>query len=265
MRPGRPSLTARWIAAHRARLAGTRPSTPGGDTEGERRLYEGMGRQFVLPGLAPTGMAERTRFIDDEVARAIGRGIDQMVIIGAGYDGRALRFGGGATRWIEVDFPATQADKRRRLAALGIDPSTVTYVGLDLMTDDLSAALIGAGHDAATPSLFICEGLLAYLTLEAGAALCRTLRERAADGSVLTANVRVAPAAGARGRSLRKVVDVVLSAGGEPRRMEFRPGDAEKLMVVTGWSVARSAASGRNRLDAGSHLLVVACEPAEVP
>ena len=122
MRDGRPSVTAGWIAAHRDRLAGSRPSTPTGDPEAEHRLYASLSRLHTLPGLAPVGLVERTRFIDNEVARAIGAEVAQIVIIGAGYDGRTLRFGGGATRWIEVDFPATQAEKQRRLAALGIDP-----------------------------------------------------------------------------------------------------------------------------------------------
>jgi methyltransferase (TIGR00027 family) len=261
MRAARPSVTARWIAAHRARLADGRPSTPGGDTEAERRLYAGMGRRFVLPGLAPTGMAARTRFIDGEVARAIGQGMEQIVILGAGYDGRALRFGGGATRWIELDFPATQADKRRRLAALDVAPGQVAYAGVDLMTGDLDAALAAAGHDAGAPSLFICEGLMAYLSLEVNASMCQTMRARAAAGSVLTLNVRVAPDAGAGGMALRGVVGSALKLGGEARRTEFRPGDAEKLMVVTGWRIVRSARSGGNRLDGSAHVLLVACEP----
>ncbi|HVB92291.1 MAG TPA: SAM-dependent methyltransferase [Acidimicrobiales bacterium] len=264
MREDRPSLTARWIAAQRARLAGTRSSTPGGDTEGERRLYQTMGRGFVLPGLAPTGLAERTRFIDEEVARAIGRGVEQIVLIGAGYDGRALRFGGGPTRWIEVDFPSTQADKHRRLSALGISPSGVTYAGVDLMTGDLESALTEAGHDPARPSLFVCEGLLASLSLEVGAALCETLRARSAPASVLAVNFRVIPAAGARGRALRRLVDGVLSLIGETRRTEFLPGDPEKLMVVTGWHIIRSTRSAPGKVDQGAHLLVVACEPSLV-
>jgi methyltransferase (TIGR00027 family) len=262
MRPGRPSLTARWIAAQRARLGGTRPSTPSGNPAAERRLYEGMGRTFMLPGLRPTGMAERTRFIDQEVTRAIGAGLEQIVLIGAGYDGRALRFGGGVTRWIEVDFPSTQADKRQRLAALDVDQgSDVRYAGLDLITGDLGAALASAGHDNGQPSLFICEGLFAYLLLEAGAALCQTLRGRAATGSVLTANFRVAPAAGAVAGSLRRLIDAVLSVIGEARRMEFQPGDPEKLLTVTSWQIVRRATSVPDRRDGGSYLLVLAAEP----
>jgi hypothetical protein len=51
-------------------------------------------------------MRTRTEFVDAETANALSKGIDQIVILGAGYDGRALRFGPSA-RWIEVDRPLT--------------------------------------------------------------------------------------------------------------------------------------------------------------
>ena len=158
MRSARPSVTARWVAAHRARIERTRPSIPGAELEGERRLYRDVSGVFAVPLGRLAGIAERTRVVDAEVARAIGRGTTQVVLLGAGYDGRALRFGGGAVRWFEVDLPATQADKRRRLDALGIRPVAVSYLPLDLATGDLDAALDAAGHDRAAPSLFVCEG-----------------------------------------------------------------------------------------------------------
>jgi methyltransferase (TIGR00027 family) len=263
MRAGRPSVTARWVAAQRARLAGTRPSTPGGDVAGEQRLYRDVrGGLPALPVGRPGGMAERTRFVDDEVTRAIGRGIDQVVLVGAGYDGRPLRFGGGVTRWFEVDAPATQADKRRRLAALGAEPAAVAYVGLDLLTGDLAAALDAAGHDPARPSLFVCEGLFASLTLEATASLCRTLRDRAPEGSVLAATFLVVPETGAGGKALRAAADELLRALGEPRRSDFLEGDAEKLFVVTGWRASRVHAARPGRIGTGSRMLVLAGEPA---
>ena len=102
---------------------------------------------MALPVGDPTGVLERTRVVDAEVARAIGRGTTQVVLLGAGYDGRSLRFGGAPVRWFEVDRPATQTDKRRRLDALGIRTSGISYVALDVMTGDLGAALDAAGHD----------------------------------------------------------------------------------------------------------------------
>ena len=116
--------------------------------EGERRLYRAVGGTLAVPIGRPAGLEERTRVIDAEVARALGHGTGQVVLLGAGYDGRALRFGGGTVRWFEVDLPSTQADKRARLGALGIEPAGVTYVGVDLRRDDVGRALDAAGHDA---------------------------------------------------------------------------------------------------------------------
>ena len=254
-------MAARWEAAQRARLEPTRPSTPGADLEGEHRLYRDVSGMFALPVGRPTGIAERTRVVDAEVARAIGRGTTQVVLLGAGYDGRALRFGGGAVRWFEVDLPATQADKRRRLDALGIRPAAVSYLPIDLATGDLDAALDAAGHDRAAPSLFVCESLLASLTLGASASLCQTVRARAPDGSVLVANFLVSPQPSAPARAVRAATDALLRVVGETRRHEFRSGDPEKLMVVTGWRVTHSESSAGSRIDRGSHTLILVCEP----
>jgi methyltransferase (TIGR00027 family) len=268
MRAGRPSLTARWVAAQRLRLDPIRASTPVGDLRGERALYRGVrGR---VPALAPTldrpaGFARRTAFVDREVADALGRGVEQVVLVGAGYDGRSLRFA-GSTRWFEVDRPTTQDDKRRRLAARGPAPA-VTYAGLDLTVDDVGAALEAAGHRADAPSLFVCEGVFPHLTLAAVASLCEALRARAPEGTVLASTFLVAPAAGAgigaaAALAGRKAADGLLALGGEPRRSEFLVGDPEKLMVVTGWRVGRSQRTGPARLHPGAHLLALSATPA---
>lgn len=267
MRATRPSLTARWVAARRARLAPTRPSTPTGNVEGERALYRDVSDAVVVSFGSPAGIANRTAFIDAEIADAIGRGTEQMVILGAGYDGRALRFGGGSTRWFEVDYPSTQEDKKRRLGALDVTPEGVTYVPIDLMDhdSDLGAALEAAGHDASAPSLFLCEGLLPYLTLEASATMLQSLRARAAQGSVLVATFLVAPEPRDILLALRRARDVWFRAIGEPRKQEFQPGDPEKLYVVTGWRTVRSKSRRASRIDPKEEMLVLAGEPVPGP
>ena len=264
MRAGSPSLSARWVAAQRLRLERSRPSTPDGDVGAERRLSRDVAGRLTVAGGRSSLLALRTRVVDAEVARALGRGTGQIVLLGAGYDGRSLRFGAGATRWFEVDRPPTLADKRRRIESLGITATGTTGttdIGLDLRRDDLDAALDAAGHDAAAASLFVCEGLLDALTLEATASLCATLRSRAAPGSTLVATVTVRPEAGAPARALRAATDLLRLAAGEPRDNEFRPGDAEKLMVVTGWLVTHAESSPGRRLDPGVHLLALVGEP----
>jgi methyltransferase (TIGR00027 family) len=218
---------------------------------------------------APVGraaaLAQRTQAIDAEVARSLGRGTSQVVLLGAGGDGRALRFGGGATRWFEVDQPQAQADKRSRLSALGIATATaaVTYLGLDLLHDgdDLGGALDAAGHDADAPTLFIAETVFDSLTLEATASVCGALRHRAAPGSVLVATFSVAPDGSAAAQALRSATGLLRQIADEPRRSDLRPGDPEKLMVVTGWRVAHAESSVGRRLDPGAHMVILVCEP----
>jgi methyltransferase (TIGR00027 family) len=261
-------VTARWLAAQRLRLEPTRPSTPTGDLRAEHDLYRDVaGGLAVPPGPSPP-VARRTQVIDAEVAGALGRGIAQIVLLGAGYDGRPLRFGGGAARWFEVDRPGTLADKRRRLsaqagaaAAGGAAEAGVTSLGLDLLTDDAGSALAAAGHDATAPTLFVCEDLFGSLTLAAAAALCASLRARAAPGSELVAGFPVVPAAAAPVRALRAATGLLRRATAEPRRHEFRPGDPEKLVVVTGWRVTHAETSSGRRLDRGAHGLLLVCEP----
>jgi methyltransferase (TIGR00027 family) len=261
MRANRPSLTARWVAARRAILAPTRSSTPTGDVNGERALYRDVSGNVTFNFARPSGVHHRTQFIDGEVAGAIGRGVEQVVILGAGYDGRALRFGGAPTRWFEVDVPSTQDDKRRRLAALGVSPVGVTYVPIDLRGGDLETTLEQAGHDATTPSLFLAEGLVPYLTLEATATMFRALRARAAPGSVLVATFYVSPEPRDLLLAWYRARDVFFRVIGEARQSEYRPDDPDKLYVVTGWRVARSKSGHASRVDRAARMVVLAGEP----
>jgi methyltransferase (TIGR00027 family) len=265
MRPGHASLSARWIAAQRLRLERTRPSTPGGDVDAEHRLYLAVAGGVRVPVRRASVLAQRTQVIDAEVARAIGLGTTQIVLLGAGDDGRALRFGGGAVRWFEVDDAGAQAEKRNRLGSLGIATVSTTYLALDLLTeggsDGLGAALAAAGHDAGAPTLFVGEGVCDTLTLEAMALLCSALRARAAPGSTFVATFSVEPESGGTARALRTATGLLRQAADEPRRSEWRPGDAQKLMVVTGWRVTHAETSAERRLDPGAHMLVLVCAP----
>jgi methyltransferase (TIGR00027 family) len=258
MRPGRPSVTARWVAAQRARLAHSRPSTPDGEPDVELALDRDVRGVVTVPLRWRSRIEERTRFVDSEVARAIGRGITQIVVLGAGYDGRAFRFGGSGPRWFEVDHPQTQADKRRRLSSLGASASRITYVGTDPTAGDVGNSLGTAGHDALRPSLFVCETLLDSMPLERAVNLCTTLRDRSPEGSTLAATFLVSPAVDRAPPVLPDVLGRLRDVVGATSRCDYREGDPEKLLVITGWRPVRSSsppAQGR-----GPRLLAVAGE-----
>lgn len=201
-------------------------------------------------------MAARTGFFDGQVLGAPAQGIGQVVVLGAGYDGRPLRFNDLPLRWIEVDHPASQADKRRRLARAGAPTRNVRFAPVDLTADDLDAALDTAGHDAGGRTLWMAEGLLPYLPAESIRALFKTLRSRSAPGSALAVNVLVMDDATPRSSLVRGVVNKILAVAGEPRLASFREGDAERLLEESGWHIQERNTQAASRAD-GSHFLAV--------
>ena len=153
------SLTGQAVALVRAGL--DRPHTADGDPDAQRRLCRGM-RGDPSDRFRPSLVA-RTRFFDNVLLDAMGQDIRQIVIVGAGYDDRALRFRSPGIRFFEVDHPLTQADKARRLEAMSADVTNLHFVPADFQQDDVAEALSSSGHDPRSSSLFICEGVLVYL------------------------------------------------------------------------------------------------------
>jgi methyltransferase (TIGR00027 family) len=140
---------------------------------------------LVRVGLV-THMQIRTHAIDDAVRESAERGVDQIVLLGAGLDTRAWRL--DATRGMtvfEVDHPATQAFKRRRIGAQPALAREVVFVGADFEKGDLEDRLARATHDASRASLWIWEGVTPYLTPAAIDAMLAIIGGRSARGSAL--------------------------------------------------------------------------------
>jgi methyltransferase (TIGR00027 family) len=138
------------------------------------------------PGPRPSAVA-RTRVIDDWLAAAIAAGLDQLVVLGAGYDSRALRIRGADRLAVfEVDHPDTQSAKRELLERRpGGVPAHVRLVPVDFERDSLPAALAAAGFETGARTFTIWEGVVSYLTPEAVDATLRWAAAAAAPGSRL--------------------------------------------------------------------------------
>jgi methyltransferase (TIGR00027 family) len=95
--------------------------------------------------------------------------VGQLVVLGAGLDTFAYRNPfGDRLRVFEVDHPATQAWKRRRLREAGIAvPADVTYAPMDFERESLSERLAAAGLDPSIRTFFSWLGVVPYLTAEA--------------------------------------------------------------------------------------------------
>jgi methyltransferase (TIGR00027 family) len=184
-----PSRTSQVVAVTRAQLA--RPHSPAGDPGAQRRLCRGM--RPGGPGSLRPSLIARTQFFDGRVLAAISGGITQIVILGAGYDDRALRFRAAGVRFFELDHPATQADKARRLRAMKAGTGGPALIPADFRHDDVAGVLAAGGHDAGLPTLFLCEGLLVYLDRPACVRLLGAARARAAAGSELAVSLATHP------------------------------------------------------------------------
>jgi methyltransferase (TIGR00027 family) len=115
-------------------------------------------------------VAARSAVAEAHLAAGVAtRGVSQMVVLGAGLDTFGYRNPfGGALRVFEVDHPATQAWKRRRLARARIAiPASLAFAPVDFEKDRLLDALLSAGFDPAQRSFFVWLGVVPYLTREA--------------------------------------------------------------------------------------------------
>jgi methyltransferase (TIGR00027 family) len=202
---------------------------------------------FTPPSWLRPGIEARTRFMDEQVVDALGRGVQQVVICGAGLDDRALRFRTEGVRFFEIDQPVTQADKARRLqrigAGVGADATGPMLAACDFQSGSAADALAACGHDPGEPSLFLCEGLLVYLDADACDRLLAALASCAGPGSRLAVSLathasqastaEVVAAANARRRT----------ASSEPWRTILPASEHLAMLSDAGWSVIATADS----------------------
>lgn len=182
MNERQPSRTALGAAGYRA----AHQLLEGGKVFSDpfARTILGDGADAIIAGLsagpAHQGMrifmAARSRFAEDCLGVAVSRGVRQTVVLGAGFDTFALRnpYSDFGLRVFEVDHPATQAWKRKRLSEVGLAiPASLSFAAVDFESDDLGHGLRDAGFDPDRPAFFIWLGVVPYL---GRAAIAATLR-----------------------------------------------------------------------------------------
>jgi len=197
----------------------------------ERRYGSRIGRSIRA------FMAVRSRFAEDELARAVARGASQYVILGAGLDTFAYRNPhGSALRVFEVDYPATQEWKRRKLAKAGIAaPPWVTYAPVDFERQTLSEGLRSAGFDPAQISFFPWLGVTMYLTAEAVMATFGFIASTPPGGGVAFDYVVPRESLTFVGRLALAAISNRVAAAGEPFRTFFEPRALVERMKALGF------------------------------
>ena len=111
-------------------------------------------------------IAARARFAEDSLTKAIGRGVSQVVILGAGLDTYAYRTPfRDRLRIFEVDHPDTQVWKRQLLDGASIAiPDSLTFAPVDFEQQTLDEGLAAAGFDPGQQTFFTWLGVVPYLT-----------------------------------------------------------------------------------------------------
>jgi methyltransferase (TIGR00027 family) len=229
---GGPSITAQRVAAYR--LGFTRVPAPYGDAAADETLAADVAAgQESDAGRMREYLQARTRFFDRVVTGAIGRGVRQIVVGAAGYDGRAFRYARSGVRWFEVDHPATQRDKRGRLARLGLHAGQVQFVEADFTRDPIAERLTAAGLNPGQLSLFLLEGVAVYLEPAVLDRVLTEFREVARAGSRLAISVSTS---GAQSEA-RSRFQATVAALGEPVRSTLQVGQATEMLARAGWQV----------------------------
>lgn len=195
----------------------------------------------VLPKLA-TFIACRHRFIDDALLAALARTdtpVEQVVVLGAGYDARAWRFADqlAGRPVFEVDFPATQARKQRILAGRDLPAVDVRRVPIDFQVDRLDDVLARAGFVPGRPTFFAWEGVSMYLHREAVVATLEALAALGGAGSVLAMDFWFLLDDPGLHALLNRVGARLLSLLGEPITFALPLDEAPPFLARFGWRV----------------------------
>jgi methyltransferase (TIGR00027 family) len=113
-------------------------------------------------------MVARSRYAEDELARAVAVGVSQYVVLGAGLDTFAYRNPHPVLHVFEVDHPDTQAWKREQLQTSAIPvPPSLTFVPINFEEQTLALGLEQSRFKLNAPAFFSWLGVTPYLTREA--------------------------------------------------------------------------------------------------
>ncbi|HSV67880.1 MAG TPA: class I SAM-dependent methyltransferase [Mycobacteriales bacterium] len=213
------------------------------------------GVERVRSGVVPQGWGARVEFemlrasaevmvprtvAIDEAVRA--RPAPQVVILGAGLDGRAWRMPELAdVEVFEVDHPSSQRDKRDRVGDLRALAGSVRFVPVDLTRDRLDAALASAGHQPAVATTWVWEGVVPYLRRAEVTATVEVVSDRSAAGSRLVVNYQSPALSAGVGRLAARAMTALAGRpdplAGEPRRSSWTPAAMRELLAGHGFTV----------------------------
>jgi methyltransferase (TIGR00027 family) len=127
----------------------------------------------------------RTQYFDEVLLQEARAGLEQVVILGAGFDSRSLRFSDAlhAVRVFEVDMPEVLALRMELLLGGRPTAPSAIAVPIDFEREDLGRALRERGYAAEAQTLFLWEGVTYYLPEDAVKAVLLVVASQSGPGS----------------------------------------------------------------------------------
>ena len=189
-------------------------------------------------GTRAEGVA-RTRYIDDYSQACITNGVEQVVILGAGFDSRAFRLEGfKRVKVFEVDHPNTQKMKMARLKGVIREmPTWVTFVAVDFEKDNLDEKLLAGGYRRDLKTLFIWEGVTPYLTAESVDRTLSLVVANCSPGSSIIFDYLHASAVDPNSKvRWAKALQTRCERMGEPMRFGIEGSEIEAFLAARGFS-----------------------------
>jgi methyltransferase (TIGR00027 family) len=194
-----------------------------------------------------TFILARHRFMDDALRAALAAGVDQVLILGAGYDTRIWRFAEaiGRTPVFEVDHPATSERKAALAAEAKADLPLANPVRLqvDFRTDALDERLLFAGFTKGARTFVVWEGVSMYLTRAAVKETLGLLRDLCGPGSALVMDWWFMVDAPDAVSTVLRMTPQMLHLLGEPVTLGIHPEDVPGFCERLGWRCAELAES----------------------
>ncbi|MFT7578466.1 MAG: methyltransferase (TIGR00027 family) [Myxococcota bacterium] len=194
------------------------------------------------PGSIGDYVVGRHRFMDDRLLAALEGDAAQVVVLGAGYDSRGLRFSEmlGERPLFELDFPATQHRKMQRLAsdvAGGALGARIHYLPVDFEKDAFDDVLRGSSFEPGRRTFFVWEGVTMYLQPETVRDTLRRLHALSGPGSELVADLWHRPGGMRPTSVIMRGGGRLLSAIGEPLGLSLPPAETAAFLAETGWAL----------------------------
>ncbi len=202
-------------------------------------------RKFLMRQMFPPGIYEyvcaRTKVIDSLFVEALDARFTQIILLGAGFDTRALRFAdrNHGTKVIELDVATTQEPKidifRKKKVII---PPELVFAPINFDREDILEVLQKAGYQDGQKSLFLWEGVSMYLTAQAVDGTLAFIRNHSAPGSRVVFDYLYASVLRQENRFYgEEGIYKIVSKAGEAWTFGLEEGEIESFLEARGFVV----------------------------